>query len=131
METFGYELEEEFNAITRFVEEKYGIIIKSREQSVDFTKKALTFMMTIKVWKKHMTPTFRKAPKTEMYFQEMLSNAVHIILLGNIDMKIPALVMLRRTQELILTYLFYSEHPVELFKKEMNDNSRTVSGFMS
>ena len=129
METFGYELEEEFNAITRFVEEKYGIIIKSREQSVDFTKKALTFMMTIKVWKKHMTPTFRKAPKTEMYFQEMLSNAVHIILLGNIDMKIPALVMLRRTQELILTYLFYSEHPVELFKKEMNDNSRTVSGF--
>ena len=62
METFGYELEEEFNAITRFVEEKYGIIIKSREQSVDFTKKALTFMMTIKVWKKHMTPTFRKAP---------------------------------------------------------------------
>lgn len=59
----------------------------------------------------------------------MLSNAVHIILLGNIDMKIPALVMLRRTQELILTYLFYSEHPVELFKKEMNDNSRTVSGF--
>lgn len=129
METFGYELEEEFNAITRFVKEKYGIIIKSREQSVDFTKKALTFMMTIKVWKKHMTPTFRKAPKTEMYFQEMLSNAVHIILLGNIDMKIPALVMLRRTQELILTYLFYSEYPVELFKKEMNDNSRTVSGF--
>lgn len=47
----------------------------------------------------------------------MLSNAVHIILLGNIDMKIPALIMLRRTQELILTFIFYSEHPVELFKK--------------
>ena len=44
-------------------------------------------------------------------------------------MKIPALIMLRRTQELILTYLFYSEHPVELFKKEMDDNSRIVSGF--
>lgn len=129
METFSYELEEEFNAVTHFIEEKYGIIIKSKEQSVNFTQKALTFMMTIKVWKKHMTPTFRKVPKTEMYFQEMLSNAVHIILLGNIDMKIPALIMLRRTQELILTYLFYSEHPVELFKKEMDDNSRSVSGF--
>jgi hypothetical protein len=64
-----------------------------------------------------------------MYIQEMLSNAIHIIILGNIDMKIPALLMLRRTQELILTFIFYSEHPVELYKKEMDDNIRTVSGF--
>ena len=124
MEIFGYELEEEFNVITHFIEEKYGIIIRSKEQSVNFTKKALTFMMTIKVWKKHMAPIFQKVPKTETYFQEMLSNAIHIILLGNIDMKIPALIMLRRTQELILAYLYYSEHPVELFKKEMDDNSK-------
>lgn len=129
METFGYELEEEFNAITRFVKDKYGIIIKSREQTVDFSKEALIFLMTIKVWKKHLTTTFQKAPKTETYFQEMLSNVIHIILLGNIDMKIPALIMLRRTQELILTFLYYSEHPVELYKKEMDDNSRTISSF--
>lgn len=126
METFSYELEEEFNTIAQFVEAKYGFIIKSKEQSVNFTKKAVTFMMSIKIWKKHMVPVFQKAPKTEMYFQEMLSNAIHIILLGNIDMKIPALIMLRRTQELILAYLFYSEHPVELFKKEMDDNFRTI-----
>lgn len=129
MVTFGYELEEEFNAVTQFINDKYGIIIKSKEQLVNFTQKALTFMMTIKVWKKHLMPFFHQVPKMEMYFQEMLSNAVHIILLGNIDMKIPAIIMLRRTQELILTFIFYSEHPVELFKKEMDDNSRTVSGF--
>lgn len=51
-------------------------------------------------------PFFHQVPKKEMYFQEMLSNAVHIILLGNVDMKIPALIMLRRTQELILTFIF-------------------------
>lgn len=117
MISFGYEFEEEFNAITQFVEEKYGIIIKSKEQLVDFTQNALIFMMTIKIWQKHLSHIFASIPKTEMYFQEMLSNAIHIILLGNIDMKIPALIMLRRTQELILTYLYYSEHPVELFKK--------------
>ena len=132
MKSFGYELEEEFNAVTHFVEEKYGIVIKSKEQLVDFTQNALIFMMSIKIWQKHLF--FDSDSKTEMhfqemYFQEMLSNAIHIILLGNIDMKIPALIMLRRTQELILTYLYYSEHPVELFKKEMDDNLRTVSGF--
>lgn len=129
MKSFGYELEEEFNAVTQFVEEKYGIVIKAKEQLVDFTQHALVFMMSIKIWQKHLSHVFDNIPKTEMYFQEMLSNAIHIILLGNIDMKIPALIMLRRTQELILTYLYYSEHPVELFKKEMDDNLRTISGF--
>lgn len=129
MKSFGYELEEEFNAVTQFVKEKYGIVIKSKEQLVDFTQNALVFMMSIKIWKKHLSHIFDNIPKAEMYFQEMLSNSIHIILLGNIDMKIPALIMLRRTQELILTYLYYSEHPVELFKKEMDDNLRTISGF--
>lgn len=54
MVTFGYELEEEFNAVTQFINDKYGIIIKAKEQLVNFTQKALTFMMTIKVWKKHL-----------------------------------------------------------------------------
>ena len=45
MVTFGYELEEEFNAVTQFINDKYGIIIKSKEQLVNFTQKALTFMM--------------------------------------------------------------------------------------
>lgn len=129
MEIIGYELEEEFNAICDFVSNKYGIIIKAKEQLVNFTKKSLTFMMTIKIWKKHLNSFFKKTPKIEIYFQEMLSNATHIIILGNIDMKIPALIMLRRTQELILTFLFYSEHPVELFKKEMKDSPRIINGF--
>ena len=129
METYGYELEEEFNAVAHFINQKYGINIKTNEQSVDFTKASLTFMFSVKIWKNHLSPYFEVTPKTEMYFQEILSNAIHIILLGNIDMKIPTLIMLRRTQELILTYIYYSEHPVELYKKEMDDNSRTIGGF--
>ena len=39
MVTFGYELEEEFNAVTQFINDKYGIIIKSKEQLVNFTQK--------------------------------------------------------------------------------------------
>lgn len=129
METYGYELEEEFNAVAHFINQKYGINIKAKEQLVDFTKASLIFMMSIKIWMKHLTPYFEATPKMEMYFQEILSNAMHIILLGNIDMKIPTLIMLRRTQELILTYIYYCEHPVELYKKEMDDNSKTIGGF--
>ena len=34
METYGYELEEEFNAVAHFINQKYGINIKTKEQSV-------------------------------------------------------------------------------------------------
>lgn len=129
MELFNYELETEFNAVAKLIEDKYGICIKAKEQLVDFTKTSLMFLMSVKIWKEHLIEYFQKVPTIEMYFQEMLSNIIHIIILGNIDMKIPALVMLRRTQEIILTYLFYSEHPVEFYKKEKDDSVRPVSGF--
>lgn len=34
MISFGYEFEEEFNAVTQFVEEKYGIIINLTVESL-------------------------------------------------------------------------------------------------
>ena len=88
---------------------------------------AVIIMVDSNIQRENLLPS-EKAHAYKMKYDAM-KHAVHIILLGNIDMKIPALIMLRRTQELILTFIFYSEHPVELFKKEMDDNSRTVSGF--
>lgn len=70
MVTFGYELEEEFNAVTQFINDKYGIIIKSKEQLVNFTQKALTFMMTIKVWKKHLMPFFIRCQRRKCIFKK-------------------------------------------------------------
>ena len=86
-------------------------------------------MMSLKIWKKHLVLYFKNLSKIEMYFEEMLSNIIHIIILGNIDMKMPALIMLRRTQEIILTYLYYAEHPVEYYKKESDDRTRPINGF--
>lgn len=129
MKVYTYELEEEFETIAEFIEKKYKICIKSKEQLVNFTKHALLFMMSLKIWKKHLVLYFKNLSKIEMYFEEMLSNIIHIIILGNIDMKMPALIMLRRTQEIILTYLYYAEHPVEYYKKESDDRTRPINGF--
>ena len=70
MKSFGYELEEEFNAVTQFVEEKYGIVIKSKEQLVDFTQNALIFMMSIKIWQKHLSHIFDNIPKQKCIFKK-------------------------------------------------------------
>ena len=129
MKYINHAIAEEFNEIDVFLSKKYGVHIKQKEQLVDFTISALHLVLSVKIWQKHLTPAFEKNPGIEMYFQEMLSNSIHIVVLGNIDMKIPAIVMLRRTLEQILSYLYYSEHPIELYKKEIDDNERILLGF--
>lgn len=129
MEKYDYQIEHEFNAVDAFLKDKYGINIKQKEQLIEFIQACLFFLLSFKVWKVHLSEHFSKTPKIEMYFQEMISNIIHIMVLGALDMKIPALVMLRRTQEIILTYLFYSEHPVEMYKKEVDDSIRNIAGF--
>lgn len=129
MSAYDYQLENEFNAVEAFLREKYGVHIKKKEQLVSFTQACLFSLLSFKIWKKHLSEHFSKTPKIEMYFQEMISNISHIMVLGSLDMKIPALIMLRRTQEIILTYLFYSEHHVEMYKKEADDSLRNLAGF--
>lgn len=129
MAAYDYQLENEFNAVESFLREKYGVYIKPKEQLASFTQACLFSLLSFKIWKKHLSVHFSKTPKIEMYFQEMISNIIHIMVLGTLEMKVPALVMLRRTQEIILTYLFYSEHPVEMYKKEADDSIRNMAGF--
>lgn len=129
MLVYDYQLENEFNAVDAFLKDKYGVNIKQKEQLVSFVKSCLFSLLSFKIWKVHLNEHFSKTPKIEMYFQELISNICHIMVLGAIDMRIPSLVMLRRTQEIILTYLFYSEHPVEMYKKELDDSVRNIAGF--
>lgn len=129
MAVYDYQIENEFNAVETFLREKYGVNIKAKEQLASFTQACLFSLLSFKIWKKRLCEHFSKTPKIDMYFQEMISNIIHIMILGALDMKIPALVMLRRTQEIILKYLFYSEHPVEMYKKEADDSIRNMAGF--
>lgn len=129
MAAYDYQIENEFNAVETFLLEKYGVNIKAKEQLASFTQACLFSLLSFKTWKTHLCEHFSKTPKIEMYFQEMISNIIHFMILGTLDMKIPALIMLRRTQEIILKYLYYSEHPVEMYKKEVDDSIRNMAGF--
>ena len=129
MEAFNCELEAQFDETSRWIKNKYGICIKAKEQLVNFTKTSLMLVLSLKVWEEHLDANFQRIPGIKLYFQEMRSNTIHIIILGNIDMKIPALIMLRRTQEIIMTFLYYSEHPIEFYRKEADERDRTVNGF--
>lgn len=129
MENFNYELQIEFENIYKFILEKYKVNIKQKEQLVNYVKATLLFLESLKIWNKHLENEFKKVSGIDNYFKEMISNIIHAIILATIDLKVPSIVMIRRTQEIILTYLYYSEHPIEYYKKENDDNVRNISGF--
>jgi len=129
MQWLNHELEIEFDNIDKFISEKYKVNIKKKEQLVNYVKGSLVFLQSLKIWNRHLDKQYNIVNGIDHYFKEMISNIIHVIILGTIDLKVPALVMLRRTQEIILAYLYYSEHPVEYYKKEKNDNIRNISGF--
>lgn len=129
MEFLNHELEVEFNNIDKFISEKYKVNIKTKEQLVNYVQISLVFLQSLKIWDSYLDKQCNIFNGIDRYFKEMISNMIHVIILGTIDLKVPALVMLRRTQEIILTYLYYSEHPVEYYKKENDDNVRNINGF--
>lgn len=129
MQFLNHELEVEFNNIDKFISEKYKVNIKRKEQLVNYVKTSLVFLQSLKIWDNYLNEKHSMINGIEHYFKEMISNMIHVIILGTIDLKVPALIMLRRTQEIILMYLYYSDHPIEYYKKENNDNIRNINGF--
>ncbi len=129
MSSYSYEFQKEFDNIYGFILDKYKINIKSKEQLIKYVKTNLAFLQSLKIWEKYLCEEFNKVLGIDNYFKEMISNTIHVIILGTIDLKMPSLIMMRRTQEIILTYLYYSEHPVEYHKKEKDDSIRNFSGF--
>ena len=73
MKVYTYELEEEFETIAEFIEKKYKICIKSKEQLVNFTKHALLFMMSLKIWKKHLVLYFKNLCRSPDCFHNICS----------------------------------------------------------
>ena len=129
MQFLNHELEVEFNNIDKFISQKYKVDIKRKEQLVKYVETSLVFLQSLKIWDSYLSKQYNMVDGIDCYFKEMISNMIHVIILGTIDLKVPALVMLRRTQEIILTYLYYSEHPIEYYKKESDDTKRNINGF--
>lgn len=122
-------LKNRYNNVQDFLYKTYNININAQEQIKSLVNECILFDESLQVWQRHLHTEFIKADKIDFYFNEMISNTKHIMTLSALNMYLPSLIMLRRTQELLLIFLYYSEHPVELYRKEYNENDRILSGF--
>lgn len=127
-------LREEYDNLRFFVKERYNLEMKEDPEEMKRDEYGmifsfLYFLMSLKVWEENLAqkPTINKRSLT--HFQENVSNINHAFLLTILHLKIPAIIMLRRTQENLLTFLYYNEHEIESAKKERDSNFRPFRDF--
>lgn len=128
-DNFNPEIEIEYGNMCKFIKEKYEVDIESKDELITFTKTSLEFLISIKIWSKYIKQDNQVFADAKNYFYEIVSNIINSIILAVLDLKVPALIMFRRSQENILTFLYYSEHPIEYYKKERDGNSKSLNGF--
>lgn len=61
-----------------------------------------------------------------IYLEEAISNLNQALILGIIGFRIPACVMMRRSLENMISFLYYKDHPVEYFRKELGTLSTRI-----
>lgn len=115
---YSYEIELEYAAVEKFLLDHYQVDISENEKRKELIKNEIVLLQSLKIWQKNLQTEFFGNCNLNMYFQEMVSNSVHTIALSTLNMVLPSFIMLRKTLEFMMTVLYYSEHPVELYKKE-------------
>lgn len=123
------EIKEEYDNLSKFILQKYNIDLNLDERKSYYVQTNLKLVKALKIWGEKIESESNLFIKAKCYFDEIVSNVIYSSILAILDLKTPALIMIRRSLENILTFLYYIEHPVEYYKKELDGSSKNFNGF--
>ena len=123
------EIKDEYENFCAFMLNKYRINIDENQDKLDYVQVSLYLVNALKIWSKNIENCSVIFKDSKCYFNEIISNIISSVTLSLLDLRIPALIMLRRSLENILTFIYYIEHPIEFYKKELDEASKNFNGF--
>jgi hypothetical protein len=107
---------EQKKRIRAYLDDKFNINSDKLIGSDMYLDHLLQCIVSHKIWQKHLTSTIPPAPMN--YLNEIISNHNQMLIMGIIGFKVPSYIMVRRSLENLLGFLYYKDHPIELIKKE-------------
>lgn len=127
-------LGKEYENLRLFLAQRYNIELEEDPEEMDpgkyhMIRSFLYFLLSLKIWEERLSSHPRINAPSRLYFQENVSNIAHAFLLTMLELKLPAILMLRRTQENLLHFFYYKEHEAEASKKERNADFRPYKDF--
>ncbi len=109
-------LNEQIDITIQVIQNKFGPDKAQLQEHRDLIKAGLLHAMAAKVWLEGLEKT--RGEKANQFIQEIISNANQVVVLGALGYRIASNMMLRRSLENVLGYIYYRDHPVENFKRE-------------
>lgn len=109
-------------AVKTFIQTQYHLDTNILSNLDSFLEYSIQGIIAIKIWRNKLengSPT-----RHYIYLDEIISNLNQVIILSPLGFSIPSAFLIRRSYENLLAYLFYKDHPIELFIKEMEHSSK-------
>jgi hypothetical protein len=119
---------DEYKIFKELLLENYNVEVDD-PQIEKLCKNCLNIIASLNIWKAHLDDSDDVISESLEYYDEIISNLIHVAILFVMRLKVPAVMMLRRSRENLLNFIYYSEHRVEFYKKEYDDNRKNFNGF--
>ena len=110
-------IREQTELVKKYLENTFKIPIENLSKIDDFLDIVLKNILSLKIWVDKLRDS-NIFLNSLIYLEEVISNLNQALILGIIGFRVPAYVMMRRSLENIMSFLYYKDHPVEYFRKE-------------
>lgn len=117
-------LKEEHDIVITYLTKSFKIDLEKLPELDNFIYASLKSIISLKIWSKYLKDSEEIPIGLDQYFDELISNLNYILLMGVIGYRVPSFVMIRRSLENYLMFLYYKDHPIEFYKKEQNHIKR-------
>ena len=111
-------IKEQTDLVKNYLKQTFRIPIAELPGIDDFLNVFLKNILSLKVWVDNISKSNIIFRESIIYIEEIISNLNQALVLGIIGFKVPSCVMMRRSLENLISFIYYKDHPVEYFKKE-------------
>lgn len=115
-------ISDEKKILNTYLVRVYNLDLAESKVSQDFLNSNLNNIISLKLWREQLREMIPEGPSK--YLDEIISNFNQLTLLGALGFGIPCYMLLRRSAENLLAFLYYIDHPIEYYKKQNPDETR-------
>jgi hypothetical protein len=114
------QLKEEHDFVISYITQYFKMDLESYSELDSFIYASLKSIISLKIWSQYLNENEKIPVGLDQYFNELISNLNHVLLMGIIGYRTPSFIMIRRSLENYLIFLYYKDHPIEFYKREQN-----------
>ncbi len=121
-------IEEQTKIVKKYLENTFRTPVAELSKIDTFLEILLKNILSLKTWTNELQNSKNSNifSNSLIYLEEAISNLNQALILGIIGFRIPACVMMRRSLENMISFLYYKDHPVEYFRKELGTLSTRI-----